>query len=206
MRLPPFLRGRGLELAALATLAIVLGTVASCSYSAGKDAGRIEAPALERKKELEQLRQGIIERDRARQLRDARIAKEREDLEIGRQALAAAAAAHQVARRRVVIVDSSSAIVDGILEQLPVPVVQLTQASDARIRADSLQIGKLEQHVASLEARGDLWQAQAADQKRRGDLLEQDLRDEKRRGRWARIRDVAIAGAVGAAGGVLLAR
>ncbi|MFL5912753.1 MAG: hypothetical protein ACJ768_19580 [Gaiellaceae bacterium] len=190
----------------LAGAAIALLALSCGAYAAGRSRGRAESSKAAGAAELARLRRVIIERDKERAWRELALRHDREQLDSSRAAVATTAAAHQVARRRVELVDSTHARVDGILEQLPAPVVQLTLASDARIRADSVHIVRLELYAVSLEEWGNLWKAQADDYRRRGELLEAQLAHEKRRGRWVRIRDVSLAVLAGAAGGVLLAR
>jgi hypothetical protein len=201
----PTLSARGIHVAAIAAAAIALGAIASCSFAAGKDAGRLEGPAVERKRQLELLEEGLKMRDRAIRNRETRITQEEQDLELGRQAVAAAAVKYSSARARVVIVDSAHATVDGILERIPPPVLQLVTIGEQRHRADSLQLVRLEIHQVSLEAWGNLWKAQAEDYKRKGELLEQQLADERHGRRWQRIRDVARAAGAGAAIGATAA-
>lgn len=193
---------RGPLIAAIATTLILLGAIASCSYSAGREAGRTEGPSLERKRQLEQLRQGIEQRDRAIRNRDARIAVQRDSIDAGKVAIAVARKEYSSARARVEIVDSSSAKIDGLLAQLPAPVIQVIGAGDALHRADSTQIVRLELQIVSLEEWGNLWKGQAEDYRIRGEILEEQLVDERRGRRRAIVKTALVSAATGFLGAV----
>jgi len=182
----------------VALLVLVAGVTGAIAFHSGKQAGRLEAPALERKRQLEQLRKDLELRDRAIRNRDARIAAQRDTIDATRAAAAAALAEYSPARARVEIVDSSSAKIDGILAQLPPPVIHVLQAGDALHRADSAQVAQLELYAVSLEEWGNLWKDQAEDYRIRGEILEQQLVDERRGRLHTRIRDAGIGAAVGA--------
>lgn len=81
--------------------------------------------------------------------------------------------------------------------ELPAPVIQLVNSADKLALRDSLTI------VSATEW-GELWKQKAELLEARVGLLEGQLDDERAGRRRDRIRDVVIAGVLGAAAGVIL--